>query len=83
MATMKHLTTTIQSLQNDQLLLTQEIEGLNNCSLNEGQSVGQAQEKKERQMSAMKKMVAMNELIGHILKYQKVCFAECISKASI
>ena len=60
--TNNQLAATIQALQNDLTFLSQELNNL----------VGNDSSVKEKKVVLMRKMVSINDLIGHILKFQKL-----------
>ncbi len=60
--TNNQLAATIQALQNDLTFLSQELHNL----------VGDDSTVKEKKLVFMRKMVSINDLIGHILKFQKL-----------
>ena len=60
--TNNQLAATIQALQNDLTFLSQELYNL----------VGDDSSVKEKKVVLMRKMVSINDLIGHILKFQKL-----------
>ena len=60
--TNNQLAATIQALQNDLTFLSQELHNL----------VGDDAITKEKKVVLMRKMVSINDLIGHILKFQKL-----------